>query len=100
MSTAAASRRAGAPPERSPEWRERASRLYPQLRRPARAMVRRAYRGAFSDDEIDDISVRVSESRLSMRFLDFLRQQCASKCASLGRFCGSRPLCLPLALSI
>jgi RNA polymerase sigma factor (sigma-70 family) len=55
MSTAAAFRRAGAPPERSPEWRERASRLYPELRRPARAMVRRAYRGAFSDDEIDDV---------------------------------------------
>ena len=55
MSTAAAPRRPGASPERSPEWRQRASRLYPQLRRPARAMIRRAFRGAFGDDEIEDI---------------------------------------------
>jgi hypothetical protein len=53
---AAASRRAGAPPERSPEWRPRAARLYLELRRPARAMIRRAFRGAFGDDEIEDIS--------------------------------------------
>jgi RNA polymerase sigma factor (sigma-70 family) len=55
MSTVAASRRGNAPPERSPEWRERAGRLYEQLRRPARAMIRRAYRGAFDDDEVEDI---------------------------------------------
>ncbi len=55
MSKAAASRHAGAPPERSLEWRERAGYLYVQLRRPARAMIRRAFRGAFGDDEIEDI---------------------------------------------
>jgi RNA polymerase sigma factor (sigma-70 family) len=55
MSTVAASRRGNASPERSPEWRERAGRLYGQLRRPARAMVRRAFRGAFDDDEVEDI---------------------------------------------
>jgi RNA polymerase sigma factor (sigma-70 family) len=55
MSTVAGSRRGNAPPERSPEWRERAGRLYGQLRRPARAMVRRAFRGAFDDDEVEDI---------------------------------------------
>ena len=55
MSKATASRHAGAPPERSPEWRERAGWLYLQLRRPARAMIRRAFRGAFGDDEIEDI---------------------------------------------
>ncbi len=55
MSTVAASRRGNAPPERSPEWRERAGRLYPQLRRPARAMIRRAFRGAFDDHEIEDV---------------------------------------------
>jgi RNA polymerase sigma factor (sigma-70 family) len=37
------------------EWAERAGRLYTDLERPARAMVRRAFRGAFSDDELDDI---------------------------------------------
>ena len=55
MSTVAASRRGNAPPERSAEWRERAGRLYRQLRRPARAMIRRAFRGAFGDDEIEDV---------------------------------------------
>jgi RNA polymerase sigma factor (sigma-70 family) len=39
----------------SEKWRERAGRLYEDLRRPARAMVRRAFRGAFSDHEIEDI---------------------------------------------
>jgi RNA polymerase sigma factor (sigma-70 family) len=39
----------------SEEWRERAGRLYQDLERPARAMVRRAFRGAFSDHEIEDI---------------------------------------------
>jgi RNA polymerase sigma factor (sigma-70 family) len=35
-------------------WHERAGRLYEDLRAPARAMVRRAFRGAFSDEEIED----------------------------------------------
>ena len=55
MSTVAASRRGKAPPERSVEWRERAGRLHGQLRRPAQAMLRRAFRGAFDDDEIEDV---------------------------------------------
>ena len=55
MSTVAASRRGKAHPERSVEWRERAGRLYGQLRRPAQAMLRRAFRGAFDDDEIEDV---------------------------------------------
>ncbi|UJA19696.1 sigma-70 family RNA polymerase sigma factor [Thermoleophilia bacterium SCSIO 60948] len=36
-------------------WPERSSRLYEELRSPARAMVRRAFRTAFGDDELDDI---------------------------------------------
>ena len=36
-------------------WRERAGRLFAEFQRPARAMVRRAFRGAFSPEEIDDI---------------------------------------------
>ncbi len=55
MSTVAASRRGKALPERSVEWRERAGRLHGQLRRPAQAMLRRAFRGAFDDDEIEDV---------------------------------------------
>ena len=39
----------------SEEWRDRSARLYEELARPARAMVRRAFRGAFCADEIDDI---------------------------------------------
>src|SRR3954463_3351385 len=34
---------------------ERFGRLYEQLRRPARAMVRRAFGTAFSEDEIEDL---------------------------------------------
>src|SRR2546423_701973 len=55
MTTVAAPRCDDAPPERSAEWRERSGRLYEELRRPARAMIRRAFRGAFGDDEIEDI---------------------------------------------
>lgn len=55
MSTVAASHRGNARPEPSPEWRERAGRLYGQLRRPARTMLRRAFRGAFDDHEIEDV---------------------------------------------
>jgi RNA polymerase sigma factor (sigma-70 family) len=47
--------KAGPAHRRSDEWRERAGRLYEDLQRPARAMVRRAFRGAFSDHEIEDI---------------------------------------------
>ncbi len=36
-------------------WRERSGRLFAEFERPAKAMVRRAFRGAFSDDELDDI---------------------------------------------
>src|SRR5690349_2810946 len=36
-------------------WRERAGRLFTEFERPAKGMVRRAFRGAFSPDEIDDI---------------------------------------------
>lgn len=36
-------------------WRERAGRLFAAFERPAKAMVRRGFRGAFSPDEIDDI---------------------------------------------
>ena len=55
MTTVVSPRRADAPPERSLKWRERSGRLYEELRRPARAMIRRAFRGAFGDDEIEDI---------------------------------------------
>ena len=36
-------------------WRERSGRLFAELERPAMAMVRRAFRGAFSVEEIEDI---------------------------------------------
>lgn len=38
-----------------PAWRERSGRLFAEFERPARAMIRRAFRGAFCDDELDDI---------------------------------------------
>jgi RNA polymerase sigma factor (sigma-70 family) len=37
------------------EWSERSSRLFEELKRPSRAMLRRAFRGAFSEHEIEDI---------------------------------------------
>src|SRR6266513_1448740 len=55
MTTVAAPRCDDAPPERSAEWRGRSGRLYEELRRPARAVIRRAFRGACGDDEIEDI---------------------------------------------
>jgi RNA polymerase sigma factor (sigma-70 family) len=55
MTTVSAPGCGDAPSERSPEWRERSGRLYEELRRPARAMIRRAFRGAFCDEEIEDI---------------------------------------------
>jgi RNA polymerase sigma factor (sigma-70 family) len=56
MRAVASLRRVGATPESSPAtWGERSARLYEELRRPARAMVRRAYRTAFDDHEVEDI---------------------------------------------
>src|SRR5213592_2758756 len=55
MTTVAIPGRSDTPPERSREWRERSGRLYQELRRPARAMIQRAFRGTFGDDEIEDI---------------------------------------------
>jgi DNA-directed RNA polymerase specialized sigma24 family protein len=55
MRAPASLRRSGASPEGSPAWRERSGRLYEELRRPARAMIRRAFRRAFDDSEIEDI---------------------------------------------
>lgn len=46
------------PPTASEErarWHERSERLYRDLRRPARALIRRAYGSAFSDEEVEDI---------------------------------------------
>jgi RNA polymerase sigma factor (sigma-70 family) len=36
-------------------WRLRSARLYEELKNPACSMVRRAFRGAFSEDEVEDI---------------------------------------------
>ncbi len=55
MTTATPARSVAVPPEESSAWRERSARLYEELRRPARAMVRRAFRGAFTDDEVEDV---------------------------------------------
>jgi RNA polymerase sigma factor (sigma-70 family) len=37
------------------KWRERSARLYSEFEPAARRMVRRAFRGAFGEDELDDI---------------------------------------------
>src|SRR5690349_25127647 len=55
MTTVATARSVAVPSEESSAWRDRSGRLYEELRRPARAMVRRAYRGAFTDDEVEDV---------------------------------------------
>jgi RNA polymerase sigma factor (sigma-70 family) len=55
MTTVTTARSVAVPSQRSSPWRERSGRLYEELQRPARAMVRRAFRGAFTDDEIEDI---------------------------------------------
>ena len=55
VSAAAALKRASRQREGQLAWNERAGRLFEEFERPARAMVRRAFRGAFSADEIDDI---------------------------------------------
>lgn len=36
-------------------WRERSAHLFRDLRRPARALIRRAFGSAFTDDEVEDI---------------------------------------------
>ncbi len=51
----AAPKRASLLGEGGNAWNERAGRLFAEFERPARNMVRRAFRGAFSADEIDDI---------------------------------------------
>ena len=38
-----------------PDWRARSGRLFEEFEGQAKAMVRRAFRGAFSPDELDDI---------------------------------------------
>ena len=48
-------RRATSAGGRDEGWNERAGRLFEEFRRPAQSMVRRAFRGAFSAEEIDDI---------------------------------------------
>ena len=55
MRVVASFRRSGAGSEPSSAWPERSARLYEELRRPARAMVRRAFRRAFDDHEVEDI---------------------------------------------
>jgi RNA polymerase sigma factor (sigma-70 family) len=44
-----------APPSRSGSWHQRYGRLYEELWRPARTMVRRAFGRAFSESEIEDL---------------------------------------------
>src|SRR4051794_17500050 len=55
MTTVTTARRVAAPPPEPTAWRERSARLYEELKRPARTLVRRAFRGAFTDDEIEDV---------------------------------------------
>ena len=50
-----AARTESAAPSQRNEWRERSARLYKELEGASRALVRRAYRGAFGEDELDDI---------------------------------------------
>ena len=71
MRAVASLRRIGATSKSSSAtWGERSARLYEELRRPARAMIRRAYRQAFDDHELEDIysnawlgTLRALESR-------------------------------------
>ena len=55
MTTVTTARSVAVPSQRSSAWRERSGRIYEELQRPSRAMVRRAFRGAFTDDDIEDI---------------------------------------------
>src|SRR3954464_5345469 len=54
-SASASPSRAPAADARASHWRDRSGRLFAEFERPAKAMVRRAFRGGFSPDEIDDI---------------------------------------------
>jgi RNA polymerase sigma factor (sigma-70 family) len=55
MTTVPTARPAAVRPPAATAWRERSARLYEELKRPSRALVRRAFRGAFTDDEVEDI---------------------------------------------
>lgn len=55
VTASAAPRRASLLREGGDAWNERAGSLFAEFERPARSMVRRAFRGAFSADEIDDV---------------------------------------------
>ena len=55
MTTVPTARPAAVRPPAATAWRERSARLYEELKRPSRALVRRVFRGAFTDDEVDDI---------------------------------------------
>lgn len=55
MTTVTTARPVAVRPPAPMSWRDRSARLYEELRRPARALVRRAFRGAFTEDEVEDI---------------------------------------------
>jgi RNA polymerase sigma factor (sigma-70 family) len=55
MTTVTTARPVAARPPAPTAWRERSARLYEELKRPSRALVRRAFRGAFTEDEGEDI---------------------------------------------
>jgi RNA polymerase sigma factor (sigma-70 family) len=55
MSSVTPPRPARVPRKGSADWHERSARLFEDLRRPAAAMVRRAFGSAFTDYEIEDI---------------------------------------------
>jgi len=55
MTTVTTARPVAARPPEPTAWRDRSARLYEELKRPSRALVRRAFRGAFTEDEVEDI---------------------------------------------
>jgi RNA polymerase sigma factor (sigma-70 family) len=55
VSAPTALRRAALAHGKEEEWHGRSARLYEEFARPARSMIRRAFRGAFGADELDDI---------------------------------------------
>ncbi len=55
MTTVSTARPAAVRAPATTSWRDRSARLYEELWRPARALVRRAFRGAFTEDEVEDI---------------------------------------------
>ena len=55
MTTVTTARPLAARPPEPTAWRDRSARLYEELKRPSRALVRRAFRGAFTEDEVEDI---------------------------------------------